>query len=58
MKKSDDKKPVATLVIRGLPDMPKDNRKRIAIWLRELASSVVKEGDEYSKRFIARYHAK
>lgn len=47
-------KPIARLVVRGIPDMGNIGRRRVACWLREQASHI-EAGDNYSKKYTARY---
>lgn len=56
MPKKVDAESVATLTLRGMGDFTKESRKKIAGWLREQAKAVIKEGDNYAKRYRARYY--
>ena len=48
-------KSAAILTIKNPSSMTKAGRKRIAEWLMRQASDLIKEGDNYSDRFVARY---
>lgn len=45
----------AILTVRDAPGMTKRGRKQIAAWMRRQAAFFEKHGDNYSKRFTARY---
>jgi hypothetical protein len=50
-------KPIATIQIRGAGKMTKEDRKKLAGWLRRHATELVREGDQYSDtRFTARLY--
>ena len=48
---------IARLTIKRADEMTHDGREVIAEWLRDQADSLVSNGQRYSKRFVARYHA-
>jgi hypothetical protein len=45
----------ARLTIANASEMTKDGRARIATWLRRQADKFESEGDNYAKRFVAKY---
>lgn len=46
----------AVLTVRDAQKMTKKGRKDIAAWLRRQAAFLEQHGQEYAKRFTARYH--
>ena len=46
---------VGRLVIHRAADMSKQGRRRVAAWLTRVGRDVVKQGDNYSARFTAKY---
>lgn len=48
-------KRAAILTIFDAPAMTKRGRKQIAAWMRKQADFLEKHGQEYAKRFTARY---
>jgi len=49
-------KPIATLIIHGLPEMKRSELKRLLIWLSTQAEAVVSNPREYNKRYTAQLH--
>jgi len=49
-------KPIATLIIHGLPEMKKSELKRLLIWLSTQAEAVVSNPKEYNRRYTAQLH--
>ena len=49
------KQSAATVTIRRAGEMTPRGRKDIAIWLRHVASAVIKHGPNMAKRFTASY---
>jgi DNA-binding LacI/PurR family transcriptional regulator len=46
----------AVLTVNNSAEMPPEKREYIANWLRAQADGLVVEGEQYSKRFTARYN--
>jgi hypothetical protein len=46
---------LATLNIHNAADLSPETRDKLATWLRRQANALVKEGQNYSPRFRARY---
>ena len=46
---------VATFTIKRAGDMAPEMRREIAAWLRSNAEHLEQQGQEYSRRFVARY---
>lgn len=45
----------AVLTVRDAAEMSPEMKQEIATWLRSQAKGLLKEGDNYSERFTARY---
>lgn len=46
--------PVASMVVRNIDAMSRDQREAVAQWLNRQAINLVVDGDKYAKRFTAR----
>ena len=51
-------KAAVVLTIKNASEMPFENRKQIADWLREQVRFFIKHNDQLSPRFTARYFYK
>jgi len=49
-------RPIATLIIHGLPEMGKSELKRLLLWLSTQSEAVVSNPKEYNKCYTARLH--
>lgn len=53
--KETNERTLAVLTIHDAGDMSPGRRNFLAEWLRDQAKSIKKDGDNYAKRFRARY---
>lgn len=51
-------KSIAAFTVRGMNKMPPASRKRLARWLRSMASWLVKNGPECAPTFRGRYYGR
>lgn len=54
-KSKKETKAAAVITIRDAADMTPSGRKSIALWMRRQADFLVREGDNLSNRYTARY---